>query len=1372
MNDNTEELLKSLEGELAPQDNTEELLSGLGLGEEVAPPSSGSNVQDVISRIDADPNASFGDKVQSGILSAIPSEGLNNYLSSFRQAENTQGILDEALADEIPDYSTAAFGANLAQSQGMQFTPEMMAVTKQQLQDSQYGKGYSTADPSARRRMRAEVKAKDYKNIAGSYDPNTLGSFFGSISGSMATDFLTLLPMGQGYKAAAISGGIQGALYETLEQIGKNDDEFDYSEIAKTSAGFAATGVFLEDVFSKVGVLLKHFRDRRQNLRVEDLMDELPSEALQDLDVSKVTNNLNEWLNSNPKFIEVVSASRTYDNLNGNTEIPASLLKWELSHLDKNGFTSPVPIQTIRVQKTPDSRRTPVKGKKREALESTPFSIIDNGYMAPSKADKIRLELEAQAKKDAATLRKGQYDGTQVPTWRESFPPQENRIGSRRATDRPGGRRTEDTKTFSETWFGPRRPPGATVGGVNALEFAADNAQALASKSSTPPTGAPRTDNMLESLGIGKTFTPDYKGKPLTREITLANQIEAEYGPQREAAAKNLGKIKERRNAKKTAAAVQRARAAAEARGETIGLEEIAEQPELAKSPVEASQAVREARAAQLTASYTSMFDQMASDFHIEGLIDDVQPMVSTWGYGQGSKIQNPAIRTMSNLANGNLDINSPLAALVMPKYGLKAELEPHSVISSIARTIAGIPSSLSKVRSFSAAGELMSDLIERAQLNFHMHRDSILLDIVKEFRATKLDMQSPENGKVIMAILRGRTKKYDHLITEDHRKVAAVIREKVFNKVAKDALSSGKWTRKQYDEAMAKSETYFPRMLDFVYLNTSEGQERFIKAFTDAKFNKEQAEHILNSYANNEAKKSGRAASYISKLEDGSYKINAELANFILTKQVRKGIAGRASNLDHDRTLPDFVDDIIEDFTVPGLFQNLKQYLDENLKDIEFAKVFGADDRYAEELAHLVGVQTGQDAHKDYARQVFFDAVGDTRSTVLQEHLNASQLQKLLVRKANLIQTWKLWKASVLNVSQGPANGLIWLYKQHYGSTTANMYKPLEIWARGMTRAIKSKYGSKELNDQFLRSGAAMETALAETLGIAYSNHSKMVDVELGKYNPLDYLNNPAKFLQLTGFRFTEDMNRRMATNMGRAYVEHALDKYAKLSKLRTPTPREKMHLKDLSDDLLELGIDVQKGTLVTDDFDRAAQMVNRIVNHSTDPGHAPRFSKSMMGSLVFKFKDFVFKQTDFLNKQVLAPMKRGDFRPAIAFLASAGVVGAPLSMVAELIAQGEVEDVDMLERYLRGVATLGSFAAYAGFVAAMSGSYQEAATAAAGPVLGDVYKLGTSAYKSAAEGTPVPLAKQAIKSFAPYHAGIPAAREYVEDMGKEYKY
>jgi hypothetical protein len=932
--------------------------------------------------------------------------------------------------------------------------------------------------------MRAEVKAKDYKNIAGAYDPNTLGSFFGSITGSMLTDPVSLVPMGQGYKAAAIAGGIQGAAYETLEQIGKNDDEFDYPEIAKTSAGFAATGVFLEDVFSKVGVLLKHFRDRRQNLRVEDLIDELPPEALQDLDVSKVTNNLNEWLNSNPKSIEVVSASRTYDNLNGNTEIPASLLKWELSHLDKNGFTSPVPIQTIRVQKTPDSRRTPVKGKKREALESTPFSIIDNGYMAPSKADKIRLELEAQSKKDAATLRKGQYDGTQVPTWRGEFPPQP---------------RAPVEKTFSETWFGPRRPPSATVGGVNALEFAADNAQSLASKSSTPPTGAPRTDNMLESLGIGKTFTPDYQGKPLTREITLANQIEAEYGPQREAATKNLAKIKDRRNAKKTAEALQRARTAAEARGETIGLEEIAEQPELAKSPVEASQAVREERAAQLTASYTSMFDQMANDFYIDGLIDDVQPMMNAWSYGQGPKIQNPAIRAMSNLANGNLDINSPLAALVMPKYGLKAELEAHSVISSIARTIAGIPSSLSKVRSFSAAGELMSDLIERAQLNFHMHNSQILNDVLEEFRRTKLDLHSPENGKVIMAILRGRTKKYDHLITEEHRKVAAVIREKVFNRVAKDALSSGKWTRKQYDKAMAKSETYFPRMLDFVYLNTSEGQERFIKAFTDAKFNKEQAEYILNSYANNEAKKSGRSASYIRKLEDGSYKINAELANFILTKQVRKGIAGRASNLDHDRTLPDFVDDIIEDFTVPGLFQNLKQYLDENLKDIEFAKVFGADDRYAEELAHLVGVQTGQDAHKEYARQVFFDAVGDTRSEILKQQLNASQLQKILVRKANLIQTWKLWKASVLNVSQGPANGLMWLYKQHYGSTTANMYKPLEIWAKGMTRAIKSKYGSKELNDQFLRTGAAMETTLAETLGIAYSNHAKIVDIELG---------------------------------------------------------------------------------------------------------------------------------------------------------------------------------------------------------------------------------------------------------------------------------
>jgi hypothetical protein len=245
------------------------------------------------------------------------------------------------------------------------------------------------------------------------------------------------------------------------------------------------------------------------------------------------------------------------------------------------------------------------------------------------------------------------------------------------------------------------------------------------------------------------------------------------------------------------------------------------------------------------------------------------------------------------------------------------------------------------------------------------------------------------------------------------------------------------------------------------------------------------------------------------------------------------------------------------------------------------------------------------------------------------------------------------------------------------------------------------------------------------------------------------------------------------MATNMGRAYVEDALARYTKLSKLRSPTPREKMHLRDLSEDLLELGIDVEKkGGLTTDDFDRAAQTVNRVVNHSTDPGHAPRFTKSMMGSLLWKFKDFTFKQTDFLNKQVLSPMRKGDFRPAVAFLASAGVVGAPLSMVAELIAKGEVEDVDMLERYLRGVATLGSFAAYAGFIAVTSKSPQEAAFAAAGPVFGDVAKLGTAAYKSVDKGTPVPLLKQTIKSVAPYHAGIPMAREYVENMGKEYTY
>jgi hypothetical protein len=730
------------------------------------------------------------------------------------------------------------------------------------------------------------------------------------------------------------------------------------------------------------------------------------------------------------------------------------------------------------------------------------------------------------------------------------------------------------------------------------------------------------------------------------------------------------------------------------------------------------------------------------------------------------------AVAQAEAIKNLDIPLNSPAGEMINPAIGLSSVQNQVGFAQKFLNAFKGRSAPMTKLRTMGKAGELGADLMERAQREFTTVRDTKLISVLEFFSKKNLDMTG-KDGDIVQKILDGKTDEVLGEATQSHIDAAKFVREEIYNFMSREARDSGKWTPAQYAEYM-KNPNYFNRSYDFELLRTPEGKKAFIEDLTNLELTGEDsARGIISSIITDDEKLLKESIERLVKLESGRYKINPALAEVLFNKIGARGIAGRATNLDHTRKLPAVLDTVLDKYRKQGLGPNLIAYFNNNYMDVMLAKKFGADDRYAKLIANKIRQQTGREDMGKYFEQVFYEVARDPRSENLQKFMNLSDNSRWALQKTNTVMVASLYKASVANIGQGPANGAVFLSGLDHGSFIKNVTKPITMTIANTARGWAGKFGHQALNEEFMRSGSAFETTLVELLGDAHSHYNKLYNTRRkgSALNPIDWINDPTVFLQVTGFNFSEDINRRVATNMGKAYAEATIARKVKLSKLKTPGAAQQMEIDRVNKSLVEIGLDPNKPEYTVDDMRSVANYFNTQINFTTSPGHAPMWMKSPIGGIIGKFKDFMFKQTDFIETRVLSPLlKKGDARPLLAYAAAAGVVGAPLDALSNLI-RGDDTDYTMTQRWARGFAAIGGFAMYGVMLGLFSGDSREALRAVTGPVVGKGADLAGGLGKSISRGSAKPATAAMLETFTPIIKATPQGRELLKDLKKKPK-
>lgn len=619
----------------------------------------------------------------------------------------------------------------------------------------------------------------------------------------------------------------------------------------------------------------------------------------------------------------------------------------------------------------------------------------------------------------------------------------------------------------------------------------------------------------------------------------------------------------------------------------------------------------------------------------------------------------------------------------------------------------AGLSRPTAKLNVMGDYGQTFSRLMETAERNISTSTGNF---ISKVHTAVKLVPETQHEN--LIRVMQGTAK----AATPEVDAAAKTLRAH-FQGVAKEMHKAGLVDDKQLKN-MIEDQKYWPRVYDEALLSSREGREKWIDTFTKAEWSSEEAamnaiEHILHG-----SKKYMSQFQGLIEKKGSKYYLRKDAAERLyrvrdLAKIDQKVRAGHLKK----RTIFPENEDILTPFLVKDPVSALTVYGEDVIRQIEASRIFGAKDELAESFFR--GIEnTSSGKNSDFARNVYYQLVHDSRSDMIARGLRMDPKVKQLMGQAHAVSMWKLSLAQVLNAGQTVVNSPVYLAKYN---------NPAKAFAVTMKQLFKSLPRQGTEASQFAeRTGAALESTVMELAGSAHVQHS-VAGREL-QSSFLEIFNNPTKFLRATGFIWVEQFNRRFAANIGRAIFEDLMDQKALIEAGKITN---KKTIARVNAQLYELGMDPRLGSKdITEGMAEAATAraglaLSDTVNYKNSATQMPYLWRHP-GALLFRqFKTFTFHHGAFVKENLIKPaVENGNYSPLLVYLTYGAGIGMTVSEARKLI-NGDDSELSNTEMYLRGLGSIGGAAlAYDAAMATTSQYGGDVVSFFGGPTGGMMYK------------------------------------------------
>jgi hypothetical protein len=481
-----------------------------------------------------------------------------------------------------------------------------------------------------------------------------------------------------------------------------------------------------------------------------------------------------------------------------------------------------------------------------------------------------------------------------------------------------------------------------------------------------------------------------------------------------------------------------------------------------------------------------------------------------------------------------------------------------------------------------------------------------------------------------------------------------------------------------------AAKEGYFPRVLDQRYLHSPEGEAEFIRLFSEKilknpKYDENKIRASLYHITNNKDELNDLIKSLPAK--DAAVQKHVEFATRALRLYQRKSV-GTADSKHLERSRKLFVDEeVMAPFLVKDPRQALLSYVQDVGTRVGYAKVFGGQGEKFKELSNKI-IERGYGANaKQMVDQIFYDRTNNPLSTNIQRSMEQSVATRKILGKLDAFETLKLSMAAVVNAGQVPINGSILAARMMGGNVNRATLKPLfEI----MQNKDRSFWANAD------KAAAGIETTILQRVAEHTNLENRLFGRDLN--NPLDYINNPSKFLKATGFVDVERFNRSLAANWGMLVAKDLLKEAADLRAAGKKAPRR------LTTALEELGFGkgaASNRTPVTEEqIANAGLRFSDMVNFRQQPGELPMIWSHPNAKLFVKFKQFAFNHGNFLFHNLVRPVFEDNAAGAAGAATSLGTLsfalGVPISDLRKLM-KGDDEDYSLTEKWVHGLVATG---------------------------------------------------------------------------------
>lgn len=558
-----------------------------------------------------------------------------------------------------------------------------------------------------------------------------------------------------------------------------------------------------------------------------------------------------------------------------------------------------------------------------------------------------------------------------------------------------------------------------------------------------------------------------------------------------------------------------------------------------------------------------------------------------------------------------------------------------------------------------------------------------------------------------------------------------------MFDKALKEAVDFGIIDTKQALALRAKAakEGYAPRIYDTAFLQSPEGQRLWNERITGlTNMSEADARKLVKSIIEEDSHVE-KVMAKVSIGKDGKVKFTDAAASEMLRWRNYTSADPRNRFLEKSRRFK-VADDVLEPFLVNDADSIAAQYFQSLGNRFGFAEQFGKNGEIMESLRHKLDFSEGM-PWGDTAREIYYRATNDIASLDVKakfgiDNRGAGPTAKNIADKIDAYETLKLGFAPILNLTQALGYSAV-LHTANSGFLVGMKNFTSDI------HKIMGQVSSGEWSRISADTGAALETtmrayATENALGAATLFGRRFKGEEpVGKFlaGVGNFVNDPNDFLKLTGFLASEKFNRSFSANIGYLQAKRLAaqaDGYAHAGK---PMP------KDLTYQLEDLGMSVKNvGKWTEDDFLHGGLRWSNLTNFRNRQGDLPMHwqSSNQLIRMFRKFKTFAHHAGSFLWRRVFHPMVTGKVRPddevgswavrskgAQAGLTYAGVaaplLGVPASYVREFMKEGEFEDLDLLERWVKGAASIGGLGLWWDIFTSHS-----PADAIAGPAFGDV--------------------------------------------------